>query len=1131
MLTCPKCGRENPIGFAFCGYCTAPLTEQPSAPALEERKIVSVLFCDLVGFTAASEQQDPEDVRARIRPYHARLRQEIERYGGTVEKFVGDAVMAVFGAPVAHEDDAERGVHAALAILDAIAELNAADSGLELQVRVGVNTGEAVVALTARPELGEGLVTGDVVNTAARIQSVAPVNGVAVGEQTYRATSRVFDYEPLPAVEVKGKSAPIPLWRALAARARFGSDIRREFKTPLVGRELEKPLLIATFERAAQQRSVQLVTIVGEPGVGKSRLIAELFAYIHARPELTWWKQGRCLPYGEGITFWALGEIVKAVAGILESDSADVAVSKLEAAVPPDEPERQWLLQRLAPLVGVESASQAERQELFTAWRRFVESLAASRPAVLVFEDLHWADDSLLAFLEYLAEWSQGVPLLLLCAARPELYERRHTWGAGQRNAQIISLSALSEPETAELVSYLTTSAQLGREVEQAILDRAGGNPLYAEELVQLLSDRALSGATSIDDTELPDTVQALIAARLDTLSPERKSLLQDAAVVGKVFWGGALGEIGAREASDVELALHALARKELVRPVRTSSMEGESEYSFSHLLVRDVAYSQIPRADRARRHRAAAEWIESKGGARVEDLAEVLAHHYLQALDLARATGDGEQAHELAGPARRFLALAGERALGLDTEQAEARLARALALTPAEHPDRPNILIEWADAAFQAGRPRDAADALDDAIRSLGERAEPEGTARALQLRSSVAQRLGEGRQVVLAAEAVRLLEQEPPGPALVAAYAQLANTQMVAGSYGETIAAADRAEALAAQLGLAAPARALGYRGFARTYLADADGIAEMERAVALLVAEGAGRDAAILQNNLAIARYPLDGPARSLADIEMGVAFCRERGLAEPAAQIESNSPLLLAELGRPDEAIDRVRQLTGVLEASGDSHSLGEPRSVEVMVRLARGENVAPSEVDWLVGLARTVGAVDILTTVLVAVAAAAVGAERERARALLEELECREGVRETPYYARHLTLMLRTALAAGDDALAKRLADGIQVRYPLDENALCGARAQLTEHDGDHAGAADLYAEAAARWQEFGNVPEQARALLGQGRSLRASGQDGAEQPLRAARELFSSMGYEPALAETDELLGAAAPAS
>jgi class 3 adenylate cyclase len=1127
MAICPSCGKENPDGFAFCGYCTAPLGEQPPSPGLEERKVVSVLFCDLVGFTAASEQQDPEDVRARIRPYHARLREEIERYGGTVEKFVGDAVMTAFGAPVAHEDDAERSVRAGLRILEAIAELNEADPDLELQVRVGINTGEAVVALGARPEQGEGIVTGDVVNTAARIQSAAPVNGVAVGEQTYRATSQVFEYEPLAAVSVKGKAAPLSLWRAMAARARFGSDITRQYKTPLVGRELEKPLLIGTFERAAQQRSVQLVTVVGEPGVGKSRLVAELFAYLDTKPELTRWRQGRCLPYGEGITFWALGEIVKAEAGILESDSAEVAATKLDAAVSPEETERQWLLQRLGPLVGVEAESPAERQELFAAWRRFLEGLAAARPSVLVFEDLHWADEALLEFLEHLAEWSQGVPLLVLCTARPELYERRPGWAAGQRNAHTINLPPLSDQETAELVSYLITTTVLSPELEQAVLERAGGNPLYAEEFVRLLADRGLGA----DETDLPESVHALIAARLDTLSPERKGLLQDAAVLGKVFWVGALAEIGGRDEGELELALHELARKELVRPARVSSMEGESEYSFWHLLVRDVAYSQIPRAERARRHRAAAAWIERKGGERVEDLAEVLAHHYLQALELAEAAGDTEQAEQLVVPARRFLALAGERALGLDTAQAEARLARALELCPADDSERPELLLRWADAASQAGRPREAAEALDEALASLRDRGETETAAQALQLRSRVALGLGEGRQIALAAEAIALLEPQTPGPALVAAYAQLANARAVAGAYPETIAAAERAATLAETLGLPQPARALGYRGYARALLGDADGLAEMERALALLVERGAGRDAAVLQNNLAIARYPLQGPARSLTAYEQGIAFCEQRGLAAPAATLEASCPGLLAELGRSEEALERAGRLAAALEASGDIHDLIELRAVELAVRLAHGEREARPASDWLIDTARAVGAADSVVLALAAAATALAAEAPERACDLLAELEQAVGVRESPYYARQLAAMLRTALAAGDPVLARRLADGLEPRYPLDEHALCAARAQLAEHAGDPADAATLYAEAALRWQEFGNVPERAHALLGQGRCLHALGRTGADQPLHEARDLFAAMSYKPALTETEALLEQMAPAA
>ena len=371
---------------------------------------MSVLFCDLVGFTAASERADPEDVRARLRPYHERLRVEIERFGGTVEKFVGDAVMAVFGAPVAHEDDPERAVRAGLRVLEAMSELNDTAPELRLQVRIGVNTGEAVVSLDARPERGEGIVAGDVVNTAARIQAAAPVDGVAVSEETYRQTERLFVYEQLEPAEMKGKSERWLLYRAVEARSRFGSDLIRAQTSPFVGRDVERSLLQGLFERCVRDSQTQLVTLVGEPGVGKSRLCAELFRYIDEHAEIIRWRQGRCLPYGDGITFWALGEIVKAHAGVYESDSPEVAAQKLEVVLPEVE-ERAWLRARLLPLLGIDSGQPASREESFTAWRRFVEAIAADGPLVLVWEDLHWADPALLDFVAYLAEWAEGVPL------------------------------------------------------------------------------------------------------------------------------------------------------------------------------------------------------------------------------------------------------------------------------------------------------------------------------------------------------------------------------------------------------------------------------------------------------------------------------------------------------------------------------------------------------------------------------------------------------------------------------------------------------------------------------------------------------------------------------------------------
>jgi tetratricopeptide (TPR) repeat protein len=411
--------------------------------------------------------------------------------------------------------------------------------------------------------------------------------------------------------------------------------------------------------------------------------------------------------------------------------------------------------------------------------------------------------------------------------------------------------------------------------------------------------------------------------------------------------------------------------------------------------------------------------------------------------------------------------------------------------------------------------------------LRSSGD---TDATARALQLRSRIAQRRGEGTQVALASEAVELLEQGSENAPLVAAYEQLTNVYTVAGAYAEAIAAADRARALAAGLGLPEPARALGYRGFAQAFLGSPEGLAEMERALALLVQRAAGRDAAVLQNNLAIARYPLQGPARSLAEFATGIEFCEQRGLRDAVGQLQANRPGLLAELGRVSEALDDASLLAPTLHARGDVYTTIELRAVALACRVSRGERAPDGEVDWLVETARTIGTVDISVMAFTSAAATSLAdSSPERALALLVELTEVEGSRGTPYYGRALPSNVRTALAAGDRHLAQRLTEGIQLRNPLNEHALCAASAQLAQHAFELSEAVGLYSEAAARWQEFGNVPERAYALLGQGRCLRALGRAGAEEPLLEARELFASMGYKPALAETEELLRQPAP--
>jgi class 3 adenylate cyclase/tetratricopeptide (TPR) repeat protein len=1120
--TCPSCGKELPGEFPFCPFCAAPLTEQPAVSVREERKVVTVLFCDLVGFTATSEAADPEDVRSRIRPYHARLRREIERFSGTVEKFIGDAVMAVFGAPVAHEDDAERAVHAGLRILESIDELNEEDPGLSLQVRVGINTGEAVVALGARPEEGEGIVTGDVVNTASRLQGAAPVNGIACSEQTYRQTERVFAYEELEPVLVKGKAEPLALFRPLQPRARYGTDMTRTHATAFVGRELEKPLLIGTFERAVQQRSCQLVTIVGEPGVGKSRLCAELLHYLEDRPGLVRWRQGRCLPYGEGIAFWALGEIVKAECGILESDTPEEADAKLAQALPADDPDFAWLKARLQPLVGA-GGEPASQEESFTAWRRFLESWAEERDTILVFEDLHWADAALLAFLEHIADWSQGVPLLFLCTARPELYEQHPSWATGLRNATTINLAPLTDEETARLIATLLERAVLPAETERALLDRAGGNPLYAEEFVRLVGDREQLGDVV---AEVPDSVQALIAARLDTLSPERKNLLQDAAVVGKVFWAGALAEMGAREPREVELALHELARKELARPARTSSMEGEREYGFWHVLVRDVCYAQIPRAGRAARHQAAAAWIGHKAGERVEDLADVLAHHYLQALELVRAAGSPPDIRTLEDQARHYLALAGERALALDVASAEASLAKALELAPAGHPARAGILERWAQAAQQQGRLAEARPALEEVIALFREQGEALSAGRALTALVAVLWALGDPRRKQAIAEGLALLEAQPPGRELVAAYAELAGVRFEDAAYPEAIATSERSSQLASKLDLPEPARALGFGAVARCFLGERQGLEEMRRALALSLEQGRGRDVAVHYANLAEASWHYQGPQAALDACHEGVRFCERRGIGEVALSIASFSVVYLTDLGRCDEALADAKSLAERAEASANIPALNVARSVELRLLVQRGEEVhstAAGErladhalstgVPWEIGFGLGAAAQHLLAA-----------GRPELAETLLRELTQVPGVLGTSGCSL-LPELVRCALSSSGRELAAEITDGFQPHTPLQEHALVAARAVLAEAAGDSMEAARLYAEAAERWRDFGSVPERANALLGRGRCLVALGRPAAEEPLREARELFASLGYKPALAECEALLG------
>ena len=950
VLTCPSCGQANPEGFRLCGMCGTSLTGA-GAERREERKVVSALFCDLVGFTQRAEQLDPEDVRAILGPYHARVRQELERHGGTVEKFIGDAVMALFGAPTAHEDDAERGVRAALAIRDF-----AIDQGIEL--RVGIATGEVLVSLDAIPSEGEGMASGDVINTASRLQSAAPINGVLVDETTHRATRHAVEYSDAAPVDAKGKARPIPVWQAVQVRARLGIDVAHDARSELVGREHELSVLRDALVRVRSARTPQLVTLIGVPGIGKSRLLFELSAIVEADPDLITWRQGRCLAYGDGVTLWALTEIIKAQAGIHEQDPDDLAREKVRSAVREavaDEADAAWVESHLLALVGVATQSQLggdRRGEAFSAWRRFFEAMAEQRPVVLVFEDLHWADASLLDFVDELVDWVADVPLMVVATARPELLERRPSWGGGKLNATTLALQPLSDEQTARLIGQ-----RLGRptlaEAQRTLLERAGGNPLYAEQFAELFLERGAA------DQSLPESLKGIIAARLDGLPASEKEVLRDAAVVGKVFWAGSVGD-------DPSAALHALERKGFVRRQRRTSVEGETEYAFSHALVRDVAYGQLSRADRAGKHQRMAHWIESLG--RPEDHAEMLAHHWRSALELARAAGTDTD--RLVGPTRLALRAAGDRAFDLSAFLAAERYhAEALELWRHDDAERPDLLFRRARALHLAGDDRREA-ALEEARDALLTAGAVEAAAEAEAHLSEAAWFRGQrnrayehlGRAEELLAGAQRSLVK-------ARVLAMSGRYRMLAGDLEGAIRISREALATAEALGFdELRVRALTTIGSSMTVQDREGGLRTLDQALEIARATNSPLLATVLNN---IGFQTLDDVARANAFYRQAAEVADRFGDRAMRRFVAGNITVTDFQLGRWDEALAAA---DAFIAESRSSPHYGDT-SAHVMrgvIRHGRGDAAgAVADLDTAVRLARATKDLQVLMPPLVA----------------------------------------------------------------------------------------------------------------------------------------------------------------
>ena len=716
-LACPACGGGVAAEDRFCGECGAALGAEPALahgeppgatpgpkPRLTEaeRRLVSVLFADLVGFTTLSEGRDAEEVRELLTRYFDTCRRLIGRYGGTVEKFIGDAVMAVWGTPTAREDDAERAVRAALDLVEAVAAMGAEVSTAGLEARAGVLTGEAAVTLGAE---GQGMVAGDLVNTASRVQAAAAPGAVLVGEATHRATEAAIVYQDAGTHELKGKAQLVPLWRALRVVAgRGGAQKSVGLEAPFVGRERELRLVKELFHATAEERHAHLVSVVGMAGIGKSRLAWEFFKYIDGLSEPVWWHRGRCLAYGEGVTYWALAEMVRGRAGILEGEEPAAALRKLRSAVErhvADPEERGWVEPRLAHLLGLEERVAADPQDLVGAWRLFFERLSERHPTVLVFEDLQWADAGLLDFIEYLLDWSRSHPLFVVTLARPELADRRPGWGAAKRGATSLYLDPLSPAAMRELLGGLVPG--LPAELRERILERAEGVPLYAVETVRMLLDRGLLAregnqyrvTVAIEALEVPETLHGLIAARLDGLAPVERRLVQDASVLGKTFTIEAARALSGLPEAELEPVLSGLVRKELLSIQTNPRSPERGQYGFVQELVRTVAYATLSKRDRAARHLAAAAWLETSWGAKPEEIVEVVAAHYLEAY---RAVPGAPDAAEVKAKALELLARAGQRAAAL-AASAEARRYFEQA---AELADQPAVQAELHEQAGQ---------------------------------------------------------------------------------------------------------------------------------------------------------------------------------------------------------------------------------------------------------------------------------------------------------------------------------------------------------------------------------------------------------------------------------------------
>jgi class 3 adenylate cyclase/tetratricopeptide (TPR) repeat protein len=1041
-----------------------------AAATAAERRTVSIMFADLVGFTERSDAADPEDVRRTLMPFHERAQEAIVRFGGKLDKFIGDAAMGVFGAPVEHEDDPERAVRAAFDLLEM-------SEGAH-PIRVAVNTGEAVVSMGTGPQVGEA-VAGDVVNTASRMQSAAPPGGVVIGQLTWLAVRDRFETEELEPYTAKGKSDPIRVWRVLGER----TSAAERPTAPLVGRRRELELLRDTVTRARDERCAQLVTVVAEPGIGKSRLLEELRGQLG--DDVTW-LGGACAPYGDANALAAMQMVIRDLVGVGVGDDAakvDEALTALIERAEPAESERVWLRSRLSVLA---EASRDDEEggrtmpliEVAGAAARVLSAAATDAPVVVSVEDLHWSEQVLRDALSTIVDDADAA-IVVLCTARPELFDADPGWGGGRGNSTTLRLVPLSDPETTMLVESLLTSAMPTEAERASILRNIGGNPLFAVEFVRMLVDRRISEA------DVPMSVQAVIGARLDSVTPELRTLLQDAAVVGARFWPDALLAIGDTSAADVRSALAELARRGLIQRSSDSWFPDQAEYAFGHALIREVAYARLPRMARAAKHAAAGTWLANEVADRPDAFADALAHHFEQAVLLAEASGERTEADVWRARATASLFRAGEVSLQIDPAGAFARMERALAISDTSDPHYARALAYSALAGRRSGKlsPDKVLRRHEQALALYQERGEHVAEARS---HTSVAGQLMALARHDEASEHLRvaaeLLTDEPDaGAELALVHAWMAEERMFAGLPGP----AAELSGMALESGEAnelTAIMALHIRGDSRIALGDPDGIDDLQDALARSQALGSVSDVVTSFSYLADREWQVAGPGAAIELLDEASALSDRRGAFSQGSWTKVAALELLYELGRWDEALTRAEPL------ASDAR-LDESLRVTIdiwtgYVQLRRGKY--SDDVEELLTRARNAAELQVVAPALaIAGEGAAARGDHTRALELLRELDDVTVGHSAMYRSNVGPSVVRSALAIDALDAARAFVDRSETITMRDQIFIETSSALVVEAEGTADAA--TWAELEERWRAYGNRYEQGLAARALGR--------------------------------------------